>query len=75
MAAVAYLSGNKNARKILLDRLSLADAKSASPREFQIRLRQRVPGVIEGLVTLSSYEMFGRFFLKLIIMIGHAVYP
>ena len=75
MAAVAYLSGNKNARQILLDRLSLADAKSASPREFQIRLSQPAAGVIKGSVTLSSYELFGRFFLGLIIMMGHAVDP
>ena len=73
-ATVAYLSGNKNSRQILQDYLSLADAKSASPREFQIRLRQAAPGVIEGSVALSLGGALGRFLLGLIAMLGHAVY-
>lgn len=72
-ATVAYLSGNRNARQILLSHVGLAHAYSATPREFQIRLRQRGPDVIEGSVKLSGFDVSFRFLAGLIGMIGHVV--
>jgi hypothetical protein len=74
VATVTYLSANKNSRQILQDYLGVADADSASPREFQIRLRQPAPDVTEGSVSLSLTEALDRFLFGLIAMLGHAVY-
>jgi hypothetical protein len=74
MVTVSYLSANNKARQMLEDYLGVADADTASPREFQIRLRQPALGVIEGSVTLSLKEMFYRFLFGLMGMLGHAVY-
>jgi hypothetical protein len=74
MATVAYLSGSGNAGQILQDYLGVADAGFASPREFQIQLRQPTPGVIEGSLALSQKESFARFLFGLLAMLGHAVY-
>jgi len=74
MAKVAYLSGNKNARRILLDYLTLADRQSAPPRGSQIRLYQPAPGVIEGSVTLTLQEAFEHFLFAVFAMLGHAIY-
>jgi hypothetical protein len=74
VATVSYLSSNGNARQILQDYLGVEDAQTASPQEFQIRLRQPAPGVVQGSVTLSSFESFGRLYLGLLSMLGHAVY-
>jgi hypothetical protein len=73
MATVTYLSANTNASQILQDYLSMADAKSASPQEFQIRLRRPASSVIEGSVTLSLKEGLDRFLFGLMAMLGHAV--
>jgi len=74
MATVNYLSGNANARQILQDRLGLEDSATASPREFQVRLRQPAIGVIEGAIPLSETEAFYHLLLGLDAMIGHGVY-
>ncbi len=74
MATVAYLSANRNARQVLESYLSVADANSASPREFRIRFRQPAPGVIEGSVALSAAEALDRLLFGLFAMLGHAVY-
>lgn len=71
---VSYLSANNKARQILEEYLGVADADTASPREFQISLRQPALGVIEGSATLSLKEMFYRFLFGLMGMLGHAVY-
>jgi hypothetical protein len=71
---VGYLSPNKTARQILQQYLGVEDADTASPREFQIRLRQPALGVIEGSLTLSLKEMFYRFTFGLMGMLGHALY-
>jgi len=73
MATITYLSANSNASQILQDYLSMADANSASPKEFQIRLRHPAPNVIEGSVTLSLKEALYRFLFGLVAMLGHAV--
>lgn len=73
-ATVTYLSANKKARQVLQDYMSMADAKSASPREFQIRLRQPAPDVVEGSVTLTLTEGLDRFLFGVLAMLGHAVY-
>jgi len=52
----------------------MADAKSASPREFQIRFRQPVPEVTEGSVTLAQMEALERFLFGLMAMLGHTIY-
>ena len=52
----------------------MADAKTASPLEFQIRLRQLAPGVVEGSVRLSLMEGFDRLLFGLMGMLGHAIY-
>jgi hypothetical protein len=74
VATVSYLSTNGNSLQILQAYLGAEDAASASPREFQVRLRQPAPGVIQGSVTLASFESFGRFYLGLLAMLGHAIY-
>ena len=74
MATVTYLSGSREGSQILQEFLGAADAKTASPREFQIRLRQPAPGVVEGVVGLAQEETFGRFLFGLVAMLGHAVY-
>jgi hypothetical protein len=74
MATVTYLSANKNASQILQSYVSMADAESASPREFQTRLRRPTPGVIEGSVTLTLTEALDRLLFGLFAMLGHAVY-
>jgi hypothetical protein len=74
MVTVNYLSSNGEARQILSDHLMLADSESASPREFQIRLRQREPGVVEGTASLSKTEAFYHLWFGLSAMLGHAVY-
>ena len=74
MVTVNYLSSNVKARQILSDHLMLADSESASPREFQIRLRQRAPGVVEGTASLSKTEAFYHLWFGLTAMLGHAVY-
>jgi hypothetical protein len=74
MVTVTYLSANGKARKILQDHLGVADAATASPREFQIRLRQPIPGVIQGSVALTGSEAFYRLLLGLMAMVGHGVY-
>jgi hypothetical protein len=73
MATVTYLSSNENASQIVQDNLSMADAKSASPLEFQIRFRRPAPGVIEGTLTLTLKEGLYRFLFGLVLMLGHAV--
>jgi hypothetical protein len=74
MAHVIYISANKDARQVLQSYLGLADAESASPRELQLRLRELAPSVIEGSVELSPAEVFSRFLLGLLAMLGRAVY-
>jgi len=71
---VSYLSANNKASQILEEYLGVADADTASPREFQISLHQPALGVIEGSVTLTLKEMFYRFLFGLMGMLGHAVY-
>jgi hypothetical protein len=71
---VTYLSANKDSRQILQNYLGVADADSASPREFQIRLRQAAPDVIEGSVALSLTEALYRLLFGLMAMLGHAIY-
>lgn len=73
-ATVTYLSANKNAPQILQDYLSMEDAKTASPREFQVRLRQPTLGVVEGSVSLTQVEPFYRLLFGLSAMLGHATY-
>lgn len=70
LANVTYLSANSNARQILEDHFNFGDADS----EFQIRLRERAPGVIEGSVALSRVEALYHLFFGLSAMLGHAVY-
>ena len=74
IATLTYLSANTNVRQVLQDYLSMADAKSASPREFQIRFRQPVPEVTEGSVTLAQMEALERFLFGLMAMLGHTIY-
>jgi hypothetical protein len=74
MATLTYLSANRDASQILQNYLSMADANAASPREFQIRIRQAAPDVVEGSVTFTLTEALHRFLFGLFAMLGHAVY-
>jgi hypothetical protein len=69
-----YLSGNSQAREILVSRLAMADAETAAPQEYQIRLRRPASGVVEGSVVLSDRESFYKLLLGLSAMLGHALY-
>jgi hypothetical protein len=73
-ANVMYMSANKTSSQILQDYLGVADARSASTREFQIHFRQPTPNVVEGSVALSIEEGLDRFLLGVLSMLGHAIY-
>jgi hypothetical protein len=73
-ATVDYLSSSPDARRILSGYLMMADAATADPREFQMRLRQPAVGVLEASINLSAAEAVQRLLFGLMAMLGHAVY-
>jgi len=73
-ATVDYLSANPDARRILSHYLSMEDASTAAPREFQMRLRQPAAGVLEASINLSATEAIQRLMFGLMAMLGHAIY-
>lgn len=74
MATVDYLSANRDARRILSGFLMMEDAATAAPREFQMRLRQPVAGVLEASINLIATEAIQRLLFGLMAMLGHAIY-
>jgi hypothetical protein len=73
-ATVDYFSTNPDVRRILSGYLSMEDAATAAPREFQMRLRQPAAGVLEASIDLSATEAVQRLLFGLMAMLGHAVY-
>jgi hypothetical protein len=73
-AAVDYLSGDRDARRILSELLMFEDADTASPREFQMRLRQPAAGVLEAVINLGATEAVFKLRFAIMAILGHAVY-
>jgi hypothetical protein len=73
-ATVDYFSTNPDVRRILSGYLTMEDAATAAPREFQMRLRQPAAGVLEASIDLSATEAIQRLLFGLMAMLGHAIY-
>lgn len=73
-ATVDYLSTNPDVRRILSGYLMMEGAATASPREFQMRLRKPAAGVLEASINLSTTEAIQRLLFGLMAMLGHAIY-
>jgi hypothetical protein len=73
-ATVDYVSASPDARDILSGYLTMEDAATAAPGEFQMRLRQPAADVLEASINLSATEAVERLLFGLMEMLGHAVY-
>lgn len=72
-AHVMYISASGKTAEVLATALGAADERTASPREFRIRLRRPAPNVTEGSVVFTPPETFYRFLFGLLALLGHAV--
>jgi hypothetical protein len=73
-AILTYLSGDKEARRVLENYIGGATADSASPQEGRIRFREPAPGVVQASISLSTPDAVPALLFGLSAMLGHAIY-